>query len=204
MKQTIRLITAVFLMSLTGIAFASADAAAGKEKSAACSGCHMPDGNSVVPTFPKLAGQGAKYIAKQLADFKANTTRQNPVMLGMVAALSEQDMADLGAWFASQKLAGAAPYDESKLALGQEIFKGGVLATGVPACQGCHGPTGAGNAPAGYPQIGGQYTDYTINQLKAFKDGSRSNDDRQVMRMAVASLSDDEIIAVANYIASLK
>ena len=203
MKQ-IRLITAVFLMSLTGIAFASADAAAGKDKSAACGGCHMPDGNSMVPTFPKLAGQGSKYIAKQLADFKANTKRQDPVMLGMAAALSEQDAADIAAYFSSQKLNSAAPFDESKLTLGQEIFKGGVLAKGVPACQGCHGPVGAGNAPAGYPQIGGQYTDYTIKQLKAFRDGTRSNDDRELMRQAAAKLSDAEIVAVANYIASLK
>jgi cytochrome c553 len=204
MKQTIRLITAVFLMSLTGIAFASADAAAGKDKSAPCGGCHMPDGNSMVPTFPKLAGQGARYIAKQLKDFKANTARQDPVMLGMAAALSEQDAADIAAYFASQKIASAAPFDESKLALGKEIYKGGVLAKNVPACQGCHGPTGAGNAPAGYPQLGGQYTEYTIKQLKAFKDGTRSNDDRGLMRQVAASLTDAEIEAVANYIASLK
>ena len=199
----IRLITAVFLMSLTGIAFASADAAAGKEKAAACGGCHMPDGNSMVPTFPKLAGQGAIYIAKQLADFKANTTRQDPVMLGMATPLSEQDMADIAAYFSMQKLAGPAPADESKLALGKEIFKGGVIAKGVPACQGCHGPVGAGNAPAGYPQIGGQFAEYTIKQLKAFKDGTRSNDDKELMRKVVANLSDAEIEAVANYIASL-
>jgi len=200
----IRLITAVIFISLSGIALAGADAAAGKDKAAACGGCHMPDGNSVVPTFPKLAGQGASYIAKQLKDFKANTKRQDPVMLGMATPLSEQDAADIAAYFASQKLSGGAPADESKLALGKEIFKGGVLASGVPACQGCHGPVGAGNAPAGYPQIGGQFADYTIKQLKAFRDGSRSNDDREMMRQAVAALSDDEIVAVANYIASLK
>jgi cytochrome c553 len=125
-------------------------------------------------------------------------------MLGMVAALTDQDAADIGAYFASQKLAGAAPADESKLALGREIYKGGNLQTGVPACQGCHGPTGAGNPGAGYPQLGGQFADYTLKQLKAFKGGTRTNDDRKIMRMALERMTSEELNAVAQYIASLK
>ena len=195
----------LFLTLLTaGNVYAAGDAAAGKMKAMACGGCHGMDGNSPVPTFPKLAGQGERYIVKQVADFKANTTRQDAMMIGMVAALTDQDSADIGAYFQSQKLAGAATFDESKIALGREIYKGGNLQTGVPACQGCHGPTGAGNAPAGYPQVAGQYDTYTLKQLKAFKDGTRTNDAKEIMRSVVAKMTDAEIEAVTHYIASLK
>lgn len=194
----------IVLLSLAGVVHAAGDAAAGKGKAAACGGCHGMDGNSLVPTFPKLAGQNEKYIVKQVADFKANTSRQDAMMFGMVAALSDEDAADIGAYFASQKLADAAPADESKLALGREIYKGGNLQTGVPACQGCHGPTGAGNPGAGYPQLGGQFADYTIKQLKAFKDGTRFNDDHKIMRTALERMTSEELNAVAQYIASLK
>jgi len=179
------------------------DPEAGKTKAAACAGCHGADGNSMVPTFPKLAGQGEKYTAKQLADFKANTNRKNELMLGMSAGLSEQDMADLGAFYARQKLAGPAPADESKLELGRQIYKGGDLAKGRPACQACHGPKGAGIAGSGYPQVGGQYADYTLAQLKAFREGTRMNDDKMLMRSIVKDMTDEEMEAVANYIASL-
>jgi len=196
---------AVLMLVLTDGVQAAGDATAGQAKAAACGGCHGMDGNSLVPTFPKLAGQGEKYIVKQLADFKVNTVRQDPIMMGMaLAVVSDQDAADIGAFYASQKLASAATHDASKLALGREIYKGGNLQTEVPACQGCHGPKGAGNAPAGYPQVGGQYTEYTIKQLSAFKDGLRSNDDRKVMRNVVARMTSAEIEAVAQYIASLK
>jgi cytochrome c553 len=193
----------VLMFAFAGVLHAAGDAEAGKTKAAACGGCHGVDGNSVVPTFPKLAGQGEKYIAKQLADFKANATRKNDLMLGMTAALSEQDMADVGAYFASQKLAGPAPADESKIAMGKQIFKGGNLTEGTPACQACHGPKGAGVAASGYPQIGGQYADYTLAQLKAFRDGTRTNDDKALMRSIVKEMSDEQLAAVANYIATL-
>lgn len=195
----------VLFMSLAGVVHAVGDAAAGKEKAAACGGCHGEDGNSMVFTFPKLAGQGEAYIAKQIADFKAATTRKDDTMVGMAAMLvTEQDALDVGAYYASQTLASAAPADESKLALGREIYKGGNLQTGIPACQGCHGPTGAGNSAAGYPQLGGQFAEYTMKQLRAFKDGSRSNDDRSIMRNALTRMTDAELEAVAQYIASLK
>jgi cytochrome c553 len=197
------LLSAVFGLVYTGNVLAG-NAETGKTKAAACGGCHGMDGNSMVPTFPKLAGQNEAYIVKQVKDFKANTTRKNDMMLGMVAALSEEDAADIGAYFQSQKLAQAATFDESKIAAGRELFKGGKLQEGVPACQACHGPTGGGVAGAGYPQVGGQHVDYTIAQLKAFKDGSRTNDEKSLMRSIVDKLSDEDIIALANYIASLK
>ena len=193
----------ILAMSLAGTAHAAGDAAAGQTKAAACGGCHGMDGNSPVPNFPKMAGQGEKYIAKQIAEFKANTTRKNEIMLGMSAALTDQDAADIGAYFASQKVTAAAPFDESKIAMGREIYKGGNLTEGIPACQSCHGPSGAGMPSAGYPQVGGQYTDYTIAQLKAFKEGTRTNDEKELMRSIVKQLSDEQLEAVAHYMASL-
>jgi cytochrome c553 len=193
----------VLMFTFAGAVHAAGDAEAGKTKAAACGGCHGMDGNSLVPTFPKLAGQGEKYIAKQLAEFKANTTRQNEMMLGMAAALSEEDAADIGAFYATQKLAGPAPADESKLAMGKQIYKGGDLTTGIPACQACHGPRGGGIASSGYPQVGGQYVDYTLAQLKAFRDGTRMNDDKMLMRSIMKDMTDEQLEAVANYIATL-
>jgi len=122
----------------------------------------------------------------------------------MAAGLSDEDAADIGAYYQSQKLASAATFDESKLAAGREIYKGGNLQTGVPACQACHGPNGAGTAGIGFPQLGGQYVDYTLAQLKAFKEGARTNDDRMMMRSIVENMSEEDMVAVANYIASLK
>jgi cytochrome c553 len=197
----------ILFFAVSGNVFAGVaegNAEAGKTKAAACAGCHGADGNSLVPTFPKLAGQNEAYIVKQIKDFKANSARKNEIMLGMAAALSDEDARDIGAYFQSQSVAQAAPFDESKIAAGRELYKGGKLQTGVPACQGCHGPTGDGVAGIGYPQLGGQYPDYILAQLKAFKDGSRTNDDKSLMRSIVANLSDDDMAAVANYIASLK
>jgi cytochrome c553 len=193
----------MFLFTTSGAALAG-NAEAGKTKSAACGGCHGMDGNSPAPTFPKLAGQNEAYIVKQLKDFKANMSRKNEIMLGMAATLTDEDAKDIGAYYQSQSVAQAATFDETKLAAGRELYKGGNLHTGVPACQGCHGPTGNGIAGIGYPQLGGQYTEYTLAQLKAFKDGIRSNDDKALMRSIAAKLSDEDMVAVANYIASLK
>jgi cytochrome c553 len=182
----------------------SGDPVAGKTKSAACGGCHGVDGNSPAAAFPKLAGQNEAYITKQVKDFKANTSRQNALMFGMVAALSDEDAADIGAYFQGQSISQAATFDASEAAAGREIYKGGNLQTGVPACQACHGPTGGGTAGIGYPQLGGQHVEYTLAQLKAFKDGSRTNDDKKLMRSIVEKMSDKEMTAVANYIGSLK
>lgn len=188
---------------LSGAAIAG-DAVAGKAKSAACGGCHGFDGNSPIAMYPKLAGQNEAYLVKQVKDYKANDTRKNAIMLGMVAALSDEDAADIGAYFQAQSVSAAASFDKFKAAAGREIYKGGNLQTGVPACQACHGPNGAGTAGVGYPMLGGQYADYTLAQLKAFKDGTRSNDDKMLMRSVVDLMSDEDMEAVAHYIASLK
>jgi cytochrome c553 len=180
------------------------DAAAGKTKSAACGGCHGMDGNSPIPAYPKLAGQNEAYIVKQVKDFKANSDRQNAIMLGMVAALSDEDAADIGAYFQAQRVRDAAVFEADKIAAGRELYKGGDMQKGIPACQACHGPDGSGTAGIGYPQLGGQYVEYTLAQLKAFKDGSRKNDDKMLMRSIVDKMSDEDMTAVANYIASLK
>ncbi len=178
------------------------DAAAGEGKSAMCAACHMADGNSVVAQFPKLAGQHEQYIVKQLTEFKT-MKRKNDTMLGMSAALSDVDMADIGAFFASKK-ATPTVADESKLALGRDIYRGGNVSTGIPACMGCHGPSGAGNPTAKYPALQGQHATYTIAQLNAFRDASRANDPGNMMRNVAARMSTAEIEAVANYIASMK
>ena len=192
------------LSMFTAVTAIAGDAVAGKTKAAACGGCHGMDGNSPVATYPKLAGQNEAYITKQVKDFKANADRQNPIMFGMVAALTDQDAADIGAYFQTQSIKEAAAFDESKLAAGRDLYKGGDLQKGIPACQACHGPTGAGTAGIGFPQVGGQYVEYTVAQLKAFKDGSRKNDAKMLMRSIVAKMSEADMVAVANYIASLK
>ena len=178
------------------------DAAAGEGKAAMCAACHMPDGNSVVDQFPKLAGQHEQYIVKQLTEFK-EMKRKNDTMFGMAAALTEEDMADIGAYFA-KFTATAGVADEAKVALGKDVYRGGNMNTGVPACMGCHGPTGAGNPTAKYPSLGGQHVAYTIAQLTAFRDGARDNDPNKMMRNVVSRMSNAEIEAVANYIAIMK
>lgn len=214
MKNYVSIGLTAGLKALSAVSLASAmvfstaamagDAAAGKNKSASCGGCHGFDGNSPIAMYPKLAGQNEAYIVKQLKDYKANDTRKNAIMLGMAAPLSDEDMSDIGAYFQAQSVASAASFDEAKAAAGKELYKGGDLPTGMPACQSCHGPKGNGTAGIGYPQVGGQYVEYTLAQLKAFKSGERSNDDKMLMRSLVEQLSDEQLENVAHYIASLK
>jgi cytochrome c553 len=194
---------AVSSVMVAGVSIAG-DAAAGKAKSAACGGCHGFDGNSPIATYPKLAGQNEAYIVEQVKAYQANTNRKNEIMKGMVAGLSIKDAHDIGAYFQAQTLKSAAPFDESKIAVGRELYKGGDLQKGIPACQACHGPEGAGTAGIGYPEVGGQYVEYTLAQLRAFKDGTRTTDDKKLMRSIVEKMSDDDLVAVANYIASMK
>ena len=135
-----------------------------------CAACHATDGNSVSPVNPVLAGQHADYIVKQLTDFKSNKERKNPVMLGMAATLSPQDMQNLGAYFEAQKPKSRAAKDPALVKLGQQIYRGGILAKGVAACASCHGPNGAG-MPAQYPRVAGQYAEYTVAQLQGIPRG---------------------------------
>jgi len=181
---------------------AAGDAEAGKAKAQACFACHGTNGNSTVPNFPKLAGQHAAYIAKQLADFKAGKTRSNAVMAPQVANLSDQDMADLAAFFAGQSPSlGRA--DKKLAVLGEKIYRGGNMEKGVPACAACHGPTGTGNPPAAYPLLSGQHSAYMVQTLKDFRDGKRKNDPNGMMRDIAGKMSDAEIEAVASYISGL-
>lgn len=181
---------------------AAGTAAAGKTKSAACAACHGADGNSMVPTFPKLAGQHASYIEKQLADFKAGN-RKDPTMSAMAAPLSEQDMADLAAYFSSNTRSIGSAADAEKAARGKKIFQGGDKAKGISACMACHGPTGAGNPGAKFPALGGQQSTYVIKALKDFRTGTRTNDMNKMMQDIAARMSDKDIEAVAEYIAGL-
>jgi cytochrome c553 len=172
-----------------------------------CSACHGNDGNSVSPANPKIAGQFPEYLGKQLGDFKAaagkKAARENPLMNSMVANLSEADMTALAGYFGGQKLKPAAASDKDLAALGQKLWRGGNAATGVPACSGCHGPTGAG-IPGQYPRLGGQYPEYIATQLKSFRDGARANDPNGMMRGVAARLTEREINGLAQYAAGLR
>lgn len=178
------------------------DAAAGKAKVLVCGACHGPDGNSPLASFPKLAGQGERYLLKQLHEIKAGK-RVVAEMTGQLDPLSEQDLADIAAWYASQKTSTGAA-DPALVARGQALFRGGDIEKGLPACTGCHAPDGSGNAPAGFPQLGGQHADYIKRQLTAFREGDRVNDgDTQVMRTIAGRLSNKDIEALAQYIQGL-
>tara|TARA_B110000483_G_C18146125_1_gene523537 strand:+ start:150 stop:725 length:576 start_codon:yes stop_codon:yes gene_type:complete len=180
---------------------AQGDAAAGQAKSALCSTCHGADGNSELSINPKLAGQSANYIVKQLMDYKSGA-RANATMAAMVGNLSPQDMQDIAAWYSSNEvtLSGA---DAEILELGQRIYRGGNKELGVMACAGCHSPTGSGNAPAGFPSLSGQHVDYTLGQLKNFRSGARANDNSSMMRSVVERLTDKELEALASYVSGL-
>jgi len=182
----------------------AADLAAGEATAGAiCAGCHMPDGNSVVDMFPKLAGQHASYIAKQLNDYKSGA-RQDATMTGMAATLAtDADVANVSAFFAS-KTATAGTADDAKVALGKAIFRGGNTSSKLPACMGCHGVNGSGNPAAKFPALKGQHATYTIAQLNAFRDGKRTNDSNKMMLNVANKMTVAEIEAVANYIAQMK
>ena len=195
-------IIAFFGLSLTiNNGFAAGDPNAGKQKSQTCTACHGVEGNSVNPVWPKLAGQHAGYIIKQLTDFQTDA-RVNPQMTPMAKNLSTDDMADLAAYFSSQKVKYGTT-DPAMQELGEKIYRAGNIEVGVPACLACHGPRGRGNPAAGYPWLAGQHTDYTRAQLNAFREDKRTNDSNEVMRSVVDRMTDDEIKAVSEYIQGL-
>jgi cytochrome c553 len=172
-----------------------------------CAACHGADGNSVQAANPVLAGQHSEYLAKQLGDFKSKDgkpgARSNPIMAGMVANLSDDDMRGLAAFFQAQKPSARAARDAAKAKVGQSIYRGGILSKGVAACSACHSPNGAG-VPAQFPRVAGQYAEYTAAQLKAFRSGERANDPNRIMRTVAEKLSDQDIAAVAEYISGLR
>ncbi len=190
------------VLSFNQSALAAGDASAGKSKAAVCAACHGADGNSPSDAYPKLAGQGEAYLLKQLMNFKSGE-RQNAFMAPMVAPLSEQDMADLAAYFSSQKiLPGATP--EEYIELGQSIYRGGNKESGVPACMACHGPNGSGMPAAKWPALSGQYSAYVEAQLKAFAAGDRNNDPSNMMGDIASRMTEEEMKAVSAYVSGLK
>lgn len=172
-----------------------------------CAACHGADGNSPVAVNPKLAGQIPAYIEKQLHNFKAENGKQparvNAIMNGMVAALTPDDMRNLAAYYGQQHLKPEAAKNKDLIELGQKIYRAGIAAKGVPACAGCHGANGEG-IPAQYPRLSGQFAEYTEAQLKLFRSGERANDPNKMMTTTAAKLTDQEIHAVADYIAGLR
>ena len=202
MKKLASVILPIFLSSIAPqLLFAQGDAAAGQAKSALCATCHGADGNSQLSINPKLAGQNASYLVKQLKDYKSGA-RVNPTMTAMVAALTDQDVLDIAAWYSSQQvsLLGADP---ETLELGETLYRAGIKDLSVAACSACHSPTGNGNGPAGFPSLSGQHSEYTLLQLKAFRAGERQNDSSAMMRSVVARLTDKELEALASYVSGL-
>lgn len=188
--------------ALSGPALAGS-AEAGQAKSVTCSACHGMDGNSLNPEWPSLAGQHESYIVKSLQSFKSGA-RQNVLMSSMALPLTDEDIADLAAYFAAQKRAGKVA-DPALVSTGERLYRGGNKDTGVPACLACHGPTGQGNPAAGWPAIAGQHASYSAAQLVAYRAKQRATDgDTQMMRNVSATLTDDEIKAVTSYIQGLR
>lgn len=191
----------------------SGDINAGEQKVQLCSACHGKNGVSGQSLYPNLAGQGEKYLLKQLLDIKSN--KRNIVeMSGLLDGSSEQDLRDMAAYYAAQDTAisgakeiGNDDYGltaKEMLALGEKLYRGGNLSQNIPACAACHSPRGLGNAPAGYPAIGGQHADYIAKQLDMFRNNQRTNDgESRIMRGAVERMSNLEIQALSNYIAGL-
>lgn len=166
----------------------------------ACLTCHGPKGQSAVGTWPKLSAQHAAYTAKQLKNFKEGS-RANPVMMGMAATLTEQDMNNISAYLATQPASLGVAQDKATIELGQSIYRGGIAAKGVPACAACHSPTGSG-IPNQYPLLSGQWADYSSAQLMAFREGTRKNSSQ--MTAIASKLSDKEMKAVSDYMAGLR
>ncbi|NIN36792.1 MAG: cytochrome c4 [Gammaproteobacteria bacterium] len=200
MLKFVFLLLSLFLISFN--LFGAGDPVAGREKSQTCAACHGVNGHSTNPVWPKLAGQHPSYIVKQLEDFKAGR-RENAQMSPMATNLSKQDMEDLAAYYAIQKIRYGMT-DPVLLDLGEKIYRAGNIEHNVPACMACHGPTGLGNPAASYPALSGQHAAYIELQLNNFREDIRANDINQVMRKVADRMSDDEIKAVSSYVRGLR
>ena len=195
-----------FVMTGTAFAASKGNAENGKAMSAMCAGCHGDDGNSFVGDFPRLAGQYGDYIAKQIADFQKGHRANNDTMAGMAATVaSVQDAKDLGAYFESQKMSKdpLMPVDKKLAKKGEKLFNEGNPRSGVYGCVNCHGKNGKGKSASisTFPVLGGQHKDYLVKQLKDFRSGTRANDPGLMMTDIAKKLTDEEIEAVANYLA---
>lgn len=207
------------LMGAAHMSVAAGDPEAGKALAGTCVACHGEGGNSTVPTFPKLAGLGEKYLYDELLEIKAGNDgeeggRPVPQMMGLLDGMSDRDLVNLAAYFAQvpMQISGAKEVEVKRytgekvdgLALGEKLYRGGDLENGIPACTACHSPRGLGNSPAGYPRIGGQHAEYVASQLQAFRAGDRVNDgDGMIMREIARRMSDAQIQAVSAYVAGL-
>lgn len=209
-----RVSTALAVLALSALSSAGAsddnplvkgDPEAGAELSLTCIACHGEQGNSEQPMWPNIAGQHAGYLFQQLLDYQVGEERSDPQMAGMVAGLSEQDMLDLAAFYSGlpHKVTGAADDAQELVERGRVIYMGGIPDKGVAACIACHGPGGQGNPAADYPVVGGQWSAYLRDQLRQYRSGERSNDADAVMRSLAENMSDEEIDAVAEYMAGL-
>ena len=200
-KTVIAVLATAFVGLIPNLLLAEGDAAAGQAKSALCGSCHGVDGNSLMAMNPKLAGQSARYMVKQLQEFKSGA-RESAIMASMVLSLSDQDMEDIAAWYSSQQptIQGANP---ESIELAERLYRGGNPEIAVAACSACHSPTGKGNAPAGFPLLSGQHAEYTLQQLKNFRSGARQNDGSAMMRTVVERLTDKELEALASYVSGL-
>ncbi|PSJ37828.1 c-type cytochrome [Zobellella taiwanensis] len=199
--------TLALMLGVAGTAQAQGDVEAGKAKSATCVACHGNDGNSPADMYPKIAGQHASYIEKQLLEFKAAATggvgRANAIMGGMVMPLSEQDMADLAAYYASISVTPVA-VPEEVIEQGAALYQGGDMERGITACIACHGPRGEGLESAKFPRLSGQHPAYIKAQLELFRSGERDNDPNGMMRDIATKLTDQDIEILSQYVAGLR
>ncbi len=219
-KKLLALSLALAFTSTSGILHAESSINAGKEKAESCVSCHGEHGNSLVSTFPKLAGQNPSYFTKQLEAFK-NGTRKNPMMNAIAAGLSPKDISNLAAYYATQeisantlpildddeeaeKTAGKKETIQDLIAQGSDLYRNGDLAREVSACIACHGPLGEGNKPAAFPAIRAQHADYLIQTLTDFKNDTRSNNPENMMHMIAKKMTIEEIKAVSYRISMMK
>lgn len=206
--KKLALALSVVVAAISSPAIAEGNAEAGKTKIIVCSACHGMDGNSMIDMYPKLAGQHATYLQKQLHDFRSAAQtggkdgRMDPIMGGMSIALSDQDILDITAYFSSQTLQVAEVKDVPEL--GAKLYKGGDVSRGITACMACHGPDGKGAELAGFPALAGQHANYIKIQLTKFRDAGRNNDLNGMMQDVAKKLSDNDIDALSKYLSSLK
>ena len=203
-KFAVFAVCALLSGSALGQSLVDGSAAAGKAKAITCGACHGPDGNSVNPEWPTIAGQHPTYIVGELQTFRSGA-RTEPLMLGQAMMLGEQDMRDLAVYFSMQQTATKVIADPATLDHGQRLYRGGNRENLTPGCIACHGPNGRGNPAASYPSLKGQYAAYIAKQLRSYASGARRSDGpRRIMRDIAAKLSEEDIVAVSSYVQGLQ
>lgn len=226
MKKGLAFAISIAFTALPALVYSNGDVDAGRSKSESCAGCHGADGNSMLGSFPKLAGQHSSYIKKQLIAFKENT-RNAPMMAPLALGLNDQDIDDIAAYYSEQKVSENAmpvlPIDDdddededqemveqkaeelkSLMVLGSDLYRNGDLTQEVSACIACHGPYGEGNEPAAFPALKGQHADYLIKTLKDYKKGERTQQSDNMMYMIAKKMTDKQIEAVSYHISMMK